>query len=463
MRALASAIIVSAVAGAAVGQPPPTGPADGKPAVVRFDVTPTGTLQPHARIRLLPDAREQRAGNQVQGFLKCVVFTNLFAPEEEKRRQELNDAPLDKLDLKGDERLDYGGPASRHADEAARMSHVDWQIIDNVRRDGVATLLPELQPMRQLATVLKLRTRGRIKAGAFEPAADSVATTLALGRTCQDQPNLIGGLVGIAICTIGLQGVEEMIQQPGCPNLYWALTDLPVPLIDIHTGSRSERLWTEAHFPRVFTEVWSAVELDKRVAAFQAVLNAGAADSKVDFAGSVAKWAADAKRVEAARGRLIGSGVSPDVVKAMAAGQVIVADEVQVLNVWLDEQTDVMRLPYWQAAPRLKAMEERLAGAKEAHVLAPFMLPGTRKVRLAQARLEQNVATLRTLEAIRLYAHEHGGALPPSLDDTVPVPVDQVTGKPMTYQLKDGIATLSPTPAEPSPRTNRVFEIRVRR
>ena len=32
-----------------------------------------------------------------------------------------------------------------------------------------------------------------------------------------------------------------MIQQPGCPNLYWALTDLPAPLVDLRKGVQGDR------------------------------------------------------------------------------------------------------------------------------------------------------------------------------------------------------------------------------
>ena len=33
-----------------------------------------------------------------------------------------------------------------------------------------------------------------------------------------------------------------MLEQPGCPNLYWALTNLPDPFISIKTGLDGERL-----------------------------------------------------------------------------------------------------------------------------------------------------------------------------------------------------------------------------
>ena len=31
------------------------------------------------------------------------------------------------------------------------------------------------------------------------------------------------------------------MQQPGCPNLYWALTDLPCPLVDLRKGVQGDR------------------------------------------------------------------------------------------------------------------------------------------------------------------------------------------------------------------------------
>ena len=31
------------------------------------------------------------------------------------------------------------------------------------------------------------------------------------------------------------------MQQPKCPNLYWALTDLPSPLVDLRKGVQGEQ------------------------------------------------------------------------------------------------------------------------------------------------------------------------------------------------------------------------------
>ena len=44
--------------------------------------------------------------------------------------------------------------------------------------------------------------------------------------------------------------VEELIQAPGSPNLYWALTDLPRPLLDLRKALQGEKLITDAEFRR---------------------------------------------------------------------------------------------------------------------------------------------------------------------------------------------------------------------
>ena len=55
--------------------------------------------------------------------------------------------------------------------------------------------------------------------------------------------------------------LEEMIQQPGCPNLYWALTDLPSPLVDLRKGLQGNRALVAADLGAV-PEPGPASELD---------------------------------------------------------------------------------------------------------------------------------------------------------------------------------------------------------
>src|SRR5262249_57414803 len=60
-------------------------------------------------------------------------------------------------------------------------------------------------------------------------------------------------MVGNAVCTLMLSRVEEWIQAPDAPNLYWALTNLPRPLIDLRKSLEGEMLMLEAEFPDLRT------------------------------------------------------------------------------------------------------------------------------------------------------------------------------------------------------------------
>ena len=84
--------------------------------------------------------------------------------------------------------------------------------------------------------------------------------------------------------------------------------------------------------------------------------------------------------------------------------------------------------------------------AKEPALLELFIV-SNRKVRLAQGRLEQRIALLRHVEAIRMYAAENGRKLPATLDDIkLPLPVDPFTGKPFRYSFEKDTAHLRGTP-----------------
>ena len=89
------------------------------------------------------------------------------------------------------------------------------------------------------------------------------------------------------------------------------------------------------------------------------------------------------------------------------------------------------------------------AASKKQALLADAFLPAQASVHQAQSRLAQRLALLRHVEAVRLYAAEHNGALPARLSDiSVPLPVDPFTGKPFRYELVGATAHLRGTPPE---------------
>jgi hypothetical protein len=94
-------------------------------------------------------------------------------------------------------------------------------------------------------------------------------------------------------------------------------------------------------------------------------------------------------------------------------------------------------------------------------------MPAVTGAMLGQWNTQHYRAQLRTIEAIRLHAHQNGGRLPASLTEikSVPVPLDPYTNKPFEYALKDDVAELRPN-AEALKKSlraqpTRVFRIRI--
>jgi len=80
-------------------------------------------------------------------------------------------------------------------------------------------------------------------------------------------------------------------------------------------------------------------------------------------------------------------------------------------------------------------------------------------------RLDRNLAALRCVEAVRMYAAEHDGEPPTTLDDItqVPVPVDPFRGRPFTYRIEEGRAVIeSLAPAEADPSDGLIYKITIR-
>ena len=84
--------------------------------------------------------------------------------------------------------------------------------------------------------------RAEVALGRFDDALRTAKTMFAMSRHLGEHPTFIGNLVGIAIANTAIGPLEEMLEQPGCPNLYWALTNLPNPLVSLDKGMEGERV-----------------------------------------------------------------------------------------------------------------------------------------------------------------------------------------------------------------------------
>jgi hypothetical protein len=450
-------VAVGLLALSSAGQPPPP-QQDGK-LVVAAEVSPAAPPAPALKYLFLPDLREQQTGNQVPAFYKCFFEQQYFYHDKDAvaKREKWLTAPLADL-AKEQELVGYGGSGLRQADYAARLNAVDWQILNQLKSDGINTLLPDVQQLRMLASALKVKMRGQVARQEYDAALRTAATLFALARAFNDHPTLIGNLVGLAIANLALDAVEELCQQPGAPNLFWAFAALPDPFIDLRTGLQGERGWAEKDFGMLRSaEPLSKAELAKIVKQLDELVRMERPERSSDWHEG---QAADPAVLAAAKGRLAKAGYKPAQLDKLDRLQVFLMDDFLQYETVRDDLLKWNNVPYHQLPADLDT-------AKTPPGPFNILAPAWRKVRQAQLRVQQRFGLLQAIEAIRAYAAANGGAVPPSLDATgLPVPPDPITGKPFAYEAKDGTATLRGTPPadrKADPNFNRAYEVTIRR
>lgn len=416
------------------------------PLVVRMTVQPRYAPKPALKYQLLPELSEMNPGNPIQGYLKSFMEQGslYYHKKTLEDREKWRTMPLKDLPLK---EMQYYCTNSglRQADYAARLDTPDWQVLLKLKRDGVNLLLPDVQKMRAMAGALQIRFRIEIAERRFIDAITTAKTMLALSRHFNEHPTLIGDLVGLAIATIALGTVDEMIQQPGCPNLFWALTDLPSPFIDIRKGLQGERLWMVAEMPGLNDrEPMTIAQLQRILDRLQKLVNGPKAQQK-----AVRLWmeqrAKNKKHVRAARQRLVEELRHGEAAKfdSFPPLQILLLDEKRSYELRRDEEMKALALPYWQA---LRVLEALPPLPKNKAPLA-MLLSRFDKVKAAQARLDQRIALLRCVEALRIYAAQHDSKLPAKLQDIkLPLPIDPATGKPFSYKVDGKTAHLHGAP-----------------
>jgi hypothetical protein len=452
---LVCALLLALAPAARTGDKPKAGEKPPKPFedVIRMTVYPASSPKPALKYQLLPELREMNPGNPILGYLRCFSQQNHFFYSKGAidQREKWREIPL--KDLPVEEMRGYGGLALRGADYAARLDNPDWQVLLRAKEEGYRLVLAEVQQMRELVGALQVRFRGEVADRRFNDAIVTAKTMFALARHLGKHPTLIGYLVGVATAHVGIGPLDEMLQQPGCPNLFWALTDLPQPFIDLREGMHGERFMLARGFPFLDDKApMTEVQLQKAVAQLREMLDLiappGTPPAKqLKKDGGVQAWLdrrlKNEAEVRAARQRLVEFGLAERLVKTFPALQVLLLDQKYTFEEMRDEAMKGLALPYWQAEPLLPDR----TGKHAAENVLGWVAPAVTKVRVAQARLEQRFALLRHVEALRLYAAGHHGQLPKQLSDIkLPLPVDPVTGRPFRYTLEGATATLEGSP-----------------
>jgi hypothetical protein len=453
-RACPLALFVFLVAAAAA---PAQAPSEPEP--IKLTLSPTAAPSPALKYKLLPELMDQTPGNAALEYYRAFSpewWGNIRQPKAWETIEKALQTPLGDLPRNGPGWLE-NYQMLRQVDLAARREYVDWGMGERLRRDGIALLLPDVQGLRQIATLLSVRARLQIAEGRFDKAVYTLQTGMALARHTSDAVTLIQDLVGIAIAQMMIARLEELIQRPGAPNFYWALTDLPRPFCDLRKGLQGEKLWAPGTIPELYSLETTRLTPEQQQKLLQL---AGGGVETMPFGqkpnwnnhltGTLLVLHAYPKSKQA----LIAEGRKPEEVEALPALQVVLIHSLHVYHRLQDDLYKCYGLPYWEARPLMMQADQRIREARNRLEGMPFidLLPALQKVVAAGVRMDRRIAALRCVEAIRIYAAAHDGKLPTALDaiTEVPVPLDPMTGKAFTYRASGERATLyaPPPPGE---------------
>jgi hypothetical protein len=440
----------------------PPAPAPGAPLITlaaSASARPGGALQ----YRLLPGPLERKPGNAAQlwGLAALAARAGRGIADEEYRWADASAVPLKKLPLADVKRFlaRYAG-ALRRAREAARREYCDWGL-PPLTFQSLPDQLPldSIQSYREVALLLSVQCRLEMAEGHFDQALDTLQTGMTLARHLGDSDLLLQDLVAIAIAHVMLSRVEEWVQIPNSPNLYWPLTALPRPFLDVRRSMEYELNTVYRSYPQLQTlrkKTLSAREVDDVVEQLIKLLSesaGGQGPKNLPWAEKIGAAVLAAKLYPDARKRLLARGRTAREIEAMPMMQAVVIDLMDEHDRLRDDIVKWLGLPPWQAGPGLERVEKEVkAAGKAGNVIVGLLMPAFLKVYGARVRLDRHVAGLRGAEALRLYAAAHGGKAPAKWADLtdVPLPVDPVTGKGFDafYQVKDGVAILE-VPAPP--------------
>jgi hypothetical protein len=440
-----------------------------RPAEYPLALRPVGPPLPSFKYELVPvrDLIRVNAALLHHRAIHLLADARPAGPEYAERQQRLDDArnrPLKEFPREEARAfLKPFGNVFRELEAAARCEFCDWGTEHRLAAEGIGFLLPDAQKIRELAFLLSLRARLHAADGKFEPALRDVQTGLALARHAAQGPTMIHFLIGNAVAALMVRELEQALQVPGCPNLYWSLTALPRPLIDLRKAIDGERRSMEATIPLPRDVDKGPMTPDEALAALDRLWAGLAkladepdrpslAQSRLGLAAYVTM------QHPSARKSLLAAGKTEAELDAMPPAQVVMLDSLVRFRNLRDEHFVWLTAPYAEAVPGMRASEARFKELRRSgsfdflQATLMLLLPAVDKVYGAQVRTERRLASLRAVEAIRLHAAGHDGKLPTRLADVtaVPVPADPATGQAFEYAADGDRFTLTvpPPPGE---------------
>lgn len=439
------------------------------PAPVKaIQISPASAPSPVFRYRLLPTVGELQPGDAAPIYLRLRYGEHDTWQQIGSRWTAWSELPLDKLPVEEMRKfVDQWATEWKQMRFAARRATCEWNYTVNEQRTEIINVpLPDVHQLRMWSRLVALKARLEIAENSPEKALQTIGDGMVLGRHIAQGPFYINGLVGIAIDSSMVAVLEELVGRPGTPNLYWALTALPRPLISVRDAMEREMRLAENMVPQLdqvdmphSPAEWTILAEQMFAGMLRLVKAADPSSNAVpteirdrlpaDYA-SYKKMYLETLRQSLRRT----PGASEAGIGAMSDDEVMARGLTHEYRVLRDGIFKVASLPYADGLMRRSESDAAFREGKSGPVAGfAIMQAAVMSAYHSEIRLERRVAMLRTIEAIRLHMASHGGKLPGSLDEIkeVAVPLDPATNAPFPYKLEGDTAVLTTPKADMPP------------
>jgi hypothetical protein len=189
------------------------------------------------KLRLLPTTEEQTDTDAFPLYQKAIESLPDNFPQQQFsdwRKLPPDQLPVEQVEAE----IKKLQPTMDLVSRAARSKHCNWPFIKP--EQAQQQLMNDLSKYRQICSVLNVQANLQIAQGQFDSAIKTITTGLTMAKHLGDAPTLIQGMVGISIATLNVNMIEQFIQTNNTPSLYWALENLPQPLVDINKAIKIE-------------------------------------------------------------------------------------------------------------------------------------------------------------------------------------------------------------------------------
>lgn len=455
-----------------------------EPETIRLTVHPKGAPTPALKIRLVPDAAEQLHGNSAIYYLKAMGFFEQDyvrdrlrevikkASEEAKstNREASEFPPYSYLELRPSDYpkeevreylklLSFQVPILR---EARRYRDFSMDRNVHLSENPMGYVLSEIQSLRELARNQRIRCRLAIAEGRIDDAIEVIGQQVSMSRHISMDDFLVSYLVGSAVLREALDDALVLLEHSECPNLYWAFSQLPDPLMNMEACLSMELQFVFLQIPRLREvdldprgeEYWKEfiVEFAERTREIdeynnhneRPIVSRELGENRV--ASILKEIAANAEK---AKEYLIERAIlSRERSDGYSDAHLVFLAMKNLVEVSRDELFKWLRLPYGDAREGYIRVNEEMNQIQERFGwftgIPQGLLPPFYAFHESVTRSKQRLALVQAIEAIRMAGAENEGKLPESLESVpVPVPLDPFTGKAFSYRVEGDVATLA--------------------